>query len=135
MQRRSNMIKKGLNIESGDVGFICFSQLRLDDFESIMQIEEMIKEAEEKEELQTQSYFDLLLIEIGKMQGEITETFEEAEKEAAIIREWGLNKNSKVQTRIEYLERKLEAYIREQKKKTIDLVLFDTIRLVKMQYG
>lgn len=44
MQRRSNMIKKGLNIESGDVGFICFSQLRLDDFESIMQIEEMIKE-------------------------------------------------------------------------------------------
>jgi len=39
MQRRSNMIKKGLKIEKGDVGFICFSQLMLDNLESIEEIE------------------------------------------------------------------------------------------------
>ena len=43
MQRRSKMIKKGLNIEKGDVGFICFSQLRIDELESIQEIEDIIE--------------------------------------------------------------------------------------------
>lgn len=44
MQKRSKMIKTGLEIKKGDVGFICFSQLRLDNMESVGQIEEFIKE-------------------------------------------------------------------------------------------
>ena len=74
---------------------------------------QLLAEAEENEEKQTQAYFDLLLIEIGKLQDQITNNFNESEKEMEIIKQWALSKNSKLQEKIENYERKLEAYIRE----------------------
>lgn len=84
-------------------------------------IDELIAEAEAKEELQTAAYFDLLLIDIQRLQREIELNFEEAKKEIEIINHWSLQKNSKIHSRIEWLEKKLEMYIREEKVKTIDL--------------
>ena len=84
-------------------------------------IDELIAEAEEKEELQTQAYFDLLLLEIQKLQESIANNFLESDREVEIIKQWALDKNSKLQNKIEWLEKKLESYIREQKVKTIEM--------------
>ena len=84
-------------------------------------LDELLFEAEQKEIKQTAAYFDLILIELGKLQAEIESNFAEAEKEIEIIKEWSLIKNSKLQDKIEMLSRKLEAYIREENKKTIEL--------------
>lgn len=84
-------------------------------------LEELLLEAEQKEIKQTAAYFDLILIEIGKLQSDIESNFAEAEKEIEIIKEWSLNKNSKLQDKIDFLSRKLETYIREEGKKTIEL--------------
>lgn len=84
-------------------------------------LEELLLEAELKEIKQTQAYFDLMLIEIGKLQSQIEVNFAEAEKEIEIIKEWSLSKNSNIQDKIDFLSRKLEAYIREEGKKTIEL--------------
>ena len=84
-------------------------------------IDDLIKEAEEKEEQQTEAYFDLLLLEIKRLNSEIENTFTEADKETAMIKNWALVKNSKLQSRIDWLAVKLEAFIRERKEKTIEL--------------
>ena len=84
-------------------------------------IDDLIKEAEEKEEQQTEAYFDLLLLEIKRLNSEIEKNFTEADKEAAMIKNWALTKNSKLQNRIDWLALKLEAFIRESKEKTIEL--------------
>ena len=84
-------------------------------------IDDLIKEAEEKEEQQTEAYFDLLLLEIKRLNSEIEKNFTEADKEAELIKNWALTKNSKLQNRIDWLAIKLEAFIRERKEKTIEL--------------
>jgi len=84
-------------------------------------IDDLIKEAEEKEEQRTEAYFDLLLLEIKRLNSEIENTFTEADKETAMIKNWALVKNSKLQSRIDWLVIKLEAFIRERKEKTIEL--------------
>jgi phage host-nuclease inhibitor protein Gam len=84
-------------------------------------LEELLLEAEQKEIKQTSAFYDLVLIEIGKLQSEIESNFAEAEKEIEIIKEWTLNKNSKLQDKIEMLSRKLEAFISVEGKKTIEL--------------
>lgn len=84
-------------------------------------LEELLIESEQNEIKQTAAYFDLILIEMGKLQSNIESNFAEAEKEIEIIKEWSLNKNLKLQDKIEFLSRKLEAYIREENKKTIEL--------------
>lgn len=84
-------------------------------------LDELIKEAEEKEERRTEAYFDLLLLEIKRLNSEIEKNFTEADKEAQIIKNWALIKNSQLQNRINWLAVKLEAFIRERKEKTIEL--------------
>ena len=84
-------------------------------------IDDLIKEAEEKEEKQTEAYYDILLLEIKRLDSEIEKNFTEAEKEAELIKNWALTKNSKLQNRIDWLAIKLEAFIRERKEKTIEL--------------
>ena len=59
-------------------------------------LEELLIEAENKEESQRQAYYDLILLEIGKLQTQISCNFEEADKEVQLIKEWALNKNSRV---------------------------------------
>lgn len=82
---------------------------------------ELLLEAEQKEIKQTAAFYDLVLTEIGKLQSQIESNFAESEKEIAIIKEWSLNRNSKLQDKIDFLSRKLEAYIRAENKKTIEL--------------
>ena len=82
---------------------------------------ELDAETERKQEKQTEAYFDLLLLQILNLNEEIAYNFAEAEKEVKIINDWALAKNHAMQEKIDMLERKLEAFIREKKVKTIDL--------------
>lgn len=84
-------------------------------------IDELIREAEEKEEQLSYEYADLLLLEIKNLQSEIDKNFDTAEKESEIIKDWAIKKNSKLQDRVEFLEKRLNKFILEQEKKTIDL--------------
>lgn len=84
-------------------------------------IDIMIREAEEKEEKQTEAYYDLLLLQIRSLNKQIERNFSEAEKECQIINNWALLKNSQLTEKLTFLELKLEAFIKERGVKTIDL--------------
>lgn len=84
-------------------------------------MDELLAAAELKEEQQTEAFFDLLLLQIMQLQDQIAANFAEAEKEVQIIKNWALNKNHGLQVKIDWMEKKLEAYVRERKVKTIDL--------------
>ena len=84
-------------------------------------LDELLLEAEEKEEQQTEAFYDLLLLQIKKMNQQIASNFIEAEKECKIINNWALSKNSLLAEKIRFLELKLQAFIIERKEKTIDL--------------
>lgn len=44
MKRRTNLLKKGMDLdENCEIGFICFSQLKIDKYKDIQKIEEIIK--------------------------------------------------------------------------------------------
>lgn len=84
-------------------------------------LDELVKEAELKEEKQTEAYFDLLLLTIKQLQKQIGYNFQEAEKECSMINSFVLQKNAQIQERIKWFEVKLEAFIRERGDKTISL--------------
>ena len=84
-------------------------------------LEELLDQAEKKELAQTEAYYDLLLSEILKMQNQIEQNFTEAEKEIEIINKFILKKNSVLDDKIKFLEKKLEAFIKERGEKTIEL--------------
>jgi hypothetical protein len=84
-------------------------------------LDELLQEAESKEMYQTEAYYDLILLNIKNLQGQIANNFAEAEKEINLINNWTLTRNSLLNERALVLERKLEAFIREQKVKTIEL--------------
>jgi Bacteriophage Mu Gam like protein len=84
-------------------------------------IDEMIREAEEHEDKQTEAFYDLLLLQIKNLNQQIEKNFTEAEKECNIINNWALMKNSQLNERLTFLELKLEAFIKERGEKTIDL--------------
>ncbi|MFN3873985.1 MAG: host-nuclease inhibitor Gam family protein [Ignavibacterium sp.] len=84
-------------------------------------IEELLKEAEEKELQMTKSLVDLLLIEIGKLNEQIKSIQSEAEEEINIINQWAQRKVSKLIDKISFFEARLERFIRDQEVKTIEL--------------
>ena len=84
-------------------------------------IDEMLQEIEAAEEKQTEAGYDLMLLAIKKYQSEIEHNFQEAEKECQMINNFILSKNSQIQERINWLEKKLEAFIQERGDKTISL--------------
>ncbi|MCA0390088.1 MAG: host-nuclease inhibitor Gam family protein [Bacteroidetes bacterium] len=84
-------------------------------------MENLLREIEEKEVVSERAHFDLLLIEVKNLQNEIAKNFEQADKEVKLIQEWALQKNSKLQDKVERIERLLEAFIRASGEKTIDL--------------
>ena len=94
-------------------------------------LDELLAEAELKEEQRTTAYYDLLVMEVGKLENQIAETFAEAEKEVQIINEWALKRNSVLQEKANLLKLKLESYIREEGKKTIELP-HGTLKVRKM---
>ncbi|MCF8356260.1 MAG: host-nuclease inhibitor Gam family protein [Melioribacteraceae bacterium] len=84
-------------------------------------IEEILAEAEEKEAMQLEVFMDLQLNQIGKLQKEMENNFQNAEKEIELINNWVMKKNSSLQERVTVIEKQLEQFIRETEKKTIDL--------------
>lgn len=84
-------------------------------------IEELLKEAEEKELQLTKSLVDLLLIEITKLNDQIKSIRSEAEEETNIINNWAERKVSKLIDKITFYEARLERFIRDQEVKTIEL--------------
>lgn len=95
-------------------------------------IDDLIKEAEEKDELRTVAYYDLLLLEIGNLQDQIADNFSEVEKEIELINRFVLTKNATIQNKIDWLSKKLEAYIKERGEKTIDMP-HGTLKMHKRQ--
>jgi hypothetical protein len=89
--------------------------------ESHQFMEDLLNEIENNEVEQTYAHFDLLLIEIRNLEDEIAKNFGQAEKEVQLIKDWALSRNSKLQDKVERIERNLEKFIRESKEKTIDL--------------
>lgn len=84
-------------------------------------LDDLIEQAEKKEILQTEAYYDLLLSEIKKLNDQIEYNFNQAEIETDIINKFVLKKNSTLDARIKFIEIKLESFIRERNVKSISL--------------
>jgi len=84
-------------------------------------LDELLQEAELKEEEQTEAYFDLLLLQIKQLTKQIEYNFSQSEKECSMINSFVLHKNAQLQERIKWLELKLQTFILEKKEKTIAL--------------
>ncbi|MGA7721808.1 MAG: hypothetical protein WCA84_11600 [Ignavibacteriaceae bacterium] len=67
------------------------------------------------------AYFDFLIAEVIRLETEIAQNFSNAEEVARIVKEWALKHCSGMQDKLNILKLKLESYIREDGKKTIDL--------------
>ena len=77
-------------------------------------LDELLEEVEARETTLHLAHVDLVLGEISNLEEQIAKNFEETEKEKAILDDWTLRKNSKLQERIDWMSRKLEAFMREQ---------------------
>ena len=84
-------------------------------------IDQLIEEAEEKEQKLLQSHLDLILIEIRNLENQIEKNFSTAAEEREIIKNWALERNSMLNSRIQWLSKRLEGFLREEKLKTLDL--------------
>ena len=84
-------------------------------------LDELLEEAESKEEYQTEAYYDLILLQVKNLQEQIANNFSEAEKEIQHINNWVLHRNMVLDERCKVLERRLEAFIRGRQAKTIEL--------------
>ena len=93
-------------------------------------IDELVKEAEEKEQKLNSELADLMLLEIRNLQEEIERVFDQAEKERTIIKNWAITKNSKLASRIDWISKKLELFLKEENVKTLELA-FGSIRFRK----
>ena len=81
----------------------------------------LLAESEAHEEKQTAAYFDLIIMEVAKIDNQISANFTECDREIEIIRQWTLKRNSTLQERSNLLKLKLESFIRTEGKRTIDL--------------
>lgn len=81
-------------------------------------LDDLLKEAEEKERQQDLAYFDLCIMKIAELRNKISENFKSADKEKEIISDWSITENEKIQHKIDHLERQLEGWLRESKEKT-----------------
>jgi len=84
-------------------------------------IDQLLKEAEEKEMKLSREFADLMLMEISQLEKQIQSNFEQAAREREIIKNWALSRNSSRASRIEVLSKKLEVLIKETGEKTINL--------------
>ena len=84
-------------------------------------IEEIIAEAEANDKKLEQVHIDLILLEIRDLNSQIENTFDQAHQECEIIKSFALRKNSNAVSKIEFLEKKLEAFLREEDLKTLQL--------------
>lgn len=89
--------------------------------ESTSFIDDLLVEAEATEQKDALAYYDLVIAEITRLEADISEVNSNCNAEIELIRDWALNRSVGFQDRIDFLKLKLEAYIRKQEKKTIDL--------------
>ena len=75
-------------------------------------LDELLKEAEVKEDELTEAYFDLLLLQIKQLTKQIEYNFSQSEKECSMINSFVLHNNAQLQEKIRWLEMKLEAFIK-----------------------
>ena len=84
-------------------------------------IDQLIEDAEKRDKKLEQSHLDLILMEIRNLEESIEKNFDAASQEREIIKNWALERNTMLQSRIEWLSRKLELYLKEENLKTLDL--------------
>lgn len=84
-------------------------------------IDQLIEDAENRDKKLEQSHLDLILMEIRKLEGSIEKNFDTAAQEREIIKNWALERNTMLQSRIEWLGKKLESYLKAENLKTLDL--------------
>ena len=84
-------------------------------------LDDLLLDAENKEAAQTDAFNDLILLEIKRINEKIESNFKTAEQEVALINQWAINKNTVLNERKLFLEKKLEFYIRERGEKSISL--------------
>lgn len=89
--------------------------------EELSFIDQLLKEAEEKEFQVNKSLIDLLLIEIRNLNSQISNIQSETQEEINIINQWAQVKIGKLIDKITFYEAKLERFIRQQNLKTIEL--------------
>jgi len=65
-------------------------------------LDELLQEAELKEEEQTEAYFDLLLLQIKQLTKQIEYNFSQSEKECSMINSFILHKNAQLQEKIRW---------------------------------
>jgi len=94
-------------------------------------IDQLVGEAEEKEQKLNREMADLMLLEIRNLQEEIERVFDQANREKIIIQNWAITKNSKLTNRIEWLSKKLELFLKEEGVKTLELA-FGSIKFRKL---
>ena len=94
-------------------------------------LDELLEEAEQKEESNLMAYCDLLMMEAIKIEEEIQKRFEESRREITYIEEWTLKKNARLQEKYDRIVKKLETIMKQTNKKTIELP-HGTMKIRKM---
>jgi len=86
-------------------------------------LDELLEEISAKEEQLQLAHVDIVLKEISSLTTSIEKILSQAEEEKAIITEWAIGRSAKLNDRIEFLSKKLEAFMSEQDQsvRTIDL--------------
>ena len=84
-------------------------------------MDELLAEAEAKENSQLDSIMDMVLIEIRKLDEQIARNFRTSDEECKLIQDWALRRSAKQQDRINWLAVKLEKFIRDRGVKTVSL--------------
>lgn len=84
-------------------------------------LENLLKEDEQNDKKLELVHIDMMLMEVKNLIREIANNFNQSDKEKKIIDAWVLHKNSKLQNRVDYLEKQLETFIKDSGEKTIDL--------------
>jgi len=84
-------------------------------------IDELLAEAEQKDKKLEREHVDLILLEIKNLNAEIENNFNQVSRECEILKSWALRRNSGAVSKIEFLEKKLELYLKEENLKTLNL--------------
>jgi uncharacterized protein YllA (UPF0747 family) len=77
-------------------------------------MDDLLKEAEENDQRLKGVQIDLLVLQIIELQKQIEKNFNQADQEVEIIKNWSLERNSILQEKVMFIEKKLESYMREQ---------------------
>ena len=84
-------------------------------------LDELLLEAEQKEIALCEAHYDLIVMEISNLERQIEDNFNTVQTEIEILQQWALKRNTVIKEKADFLKLKLESFIRQEGKKTIDL--------------